>query len=36
VAEVEATTLVAVVQSPEATSHILASERPLVVSVATN
>jgi hypothetical protein len=36
VAEVEAATLAAVVQSPEAVSHMLASGRPLVVPVATN
>jgi hypothetical protein len=35
-AEVEATTLASVVQSPEATSHMSASGRPLVVPVAKN
>jgi hypothetical protein len=33
---VEARTLASVVQSPEATSHMSASGRPLVVSVPTN
>jgi hypothetical protein len=36
VAEVEATTLAAAVQGPEAASHMLASGRPLVMPVATN
>jgi hypothetical protein len=36
VEEVEATALAAAVQSPKAASRMLASGRPLVVSVATN
>jgi hypothetical protein len=35
-AEVVATTLATAMQGPEATSHMLASGRPLVVPVATN
>jgi hypothetical protein len=36
VAEVEATALAAVVQGPEAASHMLASGHPLDETVATN